>query len=395
MQVGACSHPKNSWGSDVRYDYDRRGAYDYQRRRVANASEQLVAFDRIIEHEEARVAETLKAPDDPRSPYRIAASLKVMFDLLVRAGAQQLFLEVLRNYEMPAMDRKVIERAAKTFGKTRLLVKTETAVATYEKTIYEYKEFSDTARSVMLKNERHTDEGSTTATKVGSFTVINTGGFSQKVMDEAIRVVAKSEALLRKKGLGRVCYGDVHITNTVYHGTRVIAFYMHGDDSVYIRANLKGKAGPAITSVVHELGHRLQFKFLESKKREINAMYETLARKHGDVRHELVMDRSRWPKAGDTYVYKGETFAFDKVDLTRRSELTAVFRLQDRPSLSISIPLAAYIAEKDPEAQTKSSVFVTNYAMKDAVENFAEMIAFYCEDQLPADQIEMLEAIVG
>jgi hypothetical protein len=137
---------------------------------------------------------------------------------------------------------------------------------------------------------------------VGSFMVFNTGGFNEKVMEEVIKVVSKSETLLRRKGLGRVCYGDVYITNTVYKSTRVLAFYMRGDDRMYIRANLKGKLGPAIQSVVHELGHRLQYRFLQSKKRDIDALYRSLGDKQSGALHDLLMDRSRWPKAGDTYV---------------------------------------------------------------------------------------------
>lgn len=258
--------------------------------------------------------------------------------------------------------------------------------------IYEYRTCIDTARSVLQKNEKHKDEGATTTVKEGSFTLINTGGFPDKVMAECTKVVARAEKLLRQKGLGKVCYGDVHVTNTVHQSTRVLAFYRHSDDSFYIRANLKGKLGPALQSVIHELGHRLQFRFLRSSKAAIDALYRRLGDKQSGNLRDLLMDRSRWPKEGDTQIYKGETFLFDKIDVSGTS-LVALFRIPGE-SYSLRVPLSGYISEKDPAAVAASQTYVTNYASTEPNENFAEMVAFYCEDKLPSEQVALLEEII-
>lgn len=378
------------------YSYSRL-AYDYDRRRkVANASDQLVELGIVVEKVGQQIAKIVGTnPDDSITPHRVASLLKALFDLARRKGASVVFLEILREYEMGPADRKTIERAAKLFSKSRVVVKPEKALATYAETLYQYGQLIDTARGVLQKNEKHTDEGSTTTEKVGSFTLVNTGGFPEKVMAECAKVVARSEKLLRQKGLGKVCYGDVHVTNTVHKSTRVLAFYMLGSDTLYVRANLKGKQGPAVQSVIHELGHRLQFRFLQSKKREINAVYQALLGKKETVIHDLVMDRSRWPKEGDTLDYKGETFAFDKIDLTSRAQLKVVFRLVDQtPSFKITVPLHEYMLNQHPEIRKDASVFVTNYAATDPDENFAEMVAFHCEDKLPDDQVVMLKGLI-
>lgn len=377
------------------YSYARQ-LYDYDRtqRRVADgpgAADFLPALHRIIEKTRERITEVKES--NIYVPQRVASILKGTFEFMRNSGGGLAFLEVLRDYEMPASDRKVIERAAKTFSKTRIVVKPENALETAEKLLYEWQEAVDTAFSVMRKNERHKDEGSSTVLTVGSFQLVNTGGFPQKSMAESAKVVEKAEKLLRQKGLSKVCYGDVYVTNTVHRSTRTLAFYMLNDDRMYVRANLKGKLGPAVTSVVHELGHRLQFKFLKSKKREIDAMYVALKRKVNDRLHDLVMDRSLWPKEGDTTEYRGETFVFHSIDLTSRANLVALFSHPEM-SAKLKVPLSGYIAEKYPEKLKGASTFVTNYAGTDPDENFAEMVAFYCEDRLPADQEPMLTAIL-
>lgn len=40
------------------------------------------------------------------------------------------------------------------------------------------------------------------------------------------------------------------------------------------------------------------------------------------------------------------------------------------------------------------SGFITPYAGKDADENFAEMVSYYCLDELPQDQVELLEKVL-
>lgn len=371
--------------------------YDYDRRKRA-ADDDLRAFlwnfDKIV----ARFGEDeAKARANPTDRFELAllgAAVKSVFGAAQRHGGGHLFIGILREYAMGDADRKVIERAAKTFSKRQMnRVPPEKAVATFLKTLAEYRLFGDTAHRILAEGKKH-DSGGETVHETGSFRLINAGGFGPAVMAEVAKVVEKSEKLMRRKGLGRACYGDVHVTNTVHRSTRVLAFYLINDDTLYIRANLKGKQGPAVQSMVHELGHRLQFKFLQGKTRDIKAIYQTLARKRGDARHQLIMDRSKWPKPGDEYVEKGETWIIDLVDLSSRSELKVVFHNRAEPNVRARISLEAFMLKKHPELESEASVFVTAYAMKDADENFAEMVAFYCEDLLPDDQVEMLEAIL-
>lgn len=376
-----------------------RCSYDYDRRRkvadadsTVNPSEVLPALHQIVERTRQRITEI--DPDDRHLAARVAAILKFSFDFMRRAGAGLVFLEVLREYGMPAADRKLIERAAKNFSKTRIVVKPAKVLEVWEDTLYEWQQAIDTAFSALRSNERHKDEGSSTTLESGSFQLVNTGGFSAAVMAECAKVVAKAEKLLRQKGLGKVCYGDVHVTNTVHRSTRTLAFYLQNNDTLYIRANLKGKLGPALQSVLHELAHRLQFKFLKSKKREIDALYRRLGDNQSENLRGLLKDRSLWPKEGETFEHKGETFVFDKVSLSSRNQLEAHFRLPGSDRFTLRLSLSGYISEKYPEALAGAKTYVTRYAGTDPDENFAEMVAFYCEGKLPSAQEPLLTAIL-
>jgi len=370
------------------YDYDRRN-------KVANTDETIVALGSILQSTRERIRDIVeKIPQDNYVPQRVAALLKVTFQLMQRAGAAQAFIDIIRLYELNPRDRKVIEAASRMFSKSRIVIKPEKALAVYEDWLYEVDTAIETARAALHRNERHVDMGSTTTRAVGSFTLINTGGFPDKTMAECGKVVEKAEKLLRAKGLGKVCYGPVHVTNTIHKAT-TLAFYLRGDDTMYIRANLKGKVGPALRSVIHELAHRLQYRFLAAKKRDIDVLYRALKDKQRASLDALLMDRSLWPKEGDTQEYKGETFIFDKVDITSRANLKAIFRLPDHPGYRLDVGLGGFIAEKYPEKlQSAKQTFITPYAATDPDENFADMVAYYCQDALPADQVAMLEPIL-
>src|SRR5690606_28033188 len=110
----------------------------------------------------------------------------------------------------------------------------------------EWRLYYETAKRIL---ETGQEMGEDSKWDAGSFKVVNMGGFPDKVMQESVRVVKQADQLLRKKGLGKVCYGDVQVTNSIQKSTRLIAFYLIGKDELFLRGNLKGKAGPAVRSV--------------------------------------------------------------------------------------------------------------------------------------------------
>jgi hypothetical protein len=314
-----------------------------------------------------------------------------------QVGVGRLFLALLQQYEMsPALRRKV-EVAAKFWSKTKALdPKRGTEEATFHKLTQVYLEQFNLAKDVVSKGV----ERSTMAPEMvknwtaGPFRLVNTGGFDDKTMENCAQVVEKAVQLLKSKGLGKVCYGDMLVSNTIGRNSRVLAFYLPDKDEMFIRANLKGVVQDAVHTVIHELGHRLHRKFLGNKDREINSLYHTLAsRSHGDQRAKIDTirkDPNLLPKPGDKIStgrgknYEVAAVAYDKVHL----------RSLDTPGVTAKVDLLGYMEIKGLKVETPTNGFVTEYAGKSAAENFAEMVTFYCLGRLNPEHTQMLETIL-
>jgi hypothetical protein len=238
--------------------------------------------------------------------------------------------------------------------------------------------------------------------RAGPFTLINTGGFDDAVMANCAKVVEAAAHQLQSHGLGQVCYGDVLISNTLQK-SNVLAFYLLAKDEMFVRANLKGKEGAAVETVVHELGHRLQTRFIPvAKHAEIKRIYNLLARKSAEARAEAIdrvwKDPALKPKPGDSFVSKGEEFLVTNLNVGPRGDIIVQLKAKVQPpgmgTVGGRISLEGYAAAKGILPKIEHSGFVSQYASTDPDENFAEMIAAYCAGKLPPDQVEMLKAVL-
>ena len=63
-------------------------------------------------------------------------------------------------------------------------------------------------------------------------------------------------------------------------------------------------------------------------------------------------------------------------------------------ALKAHIRLEGYLVNKGFLTNQDLSGFVTGYAAKNHEENFAEMIAYWCQDKLPEDQVELLRTVL-
>ena len=357
--------------------------YDYDRRLLASAEDiprLLGYFERALKVIEEKTPETLT-----RTPYGIKLEAETFFRGLVRyANAQLLFLSALSTYQMVPKHRKILEDAAKTFGKSRIVVRKGKERESYEALLRTWRLYFDTVKFVVEQGVSHAEEGDT-VWKAGPFELVNTGGFPDKVMQEAKRVAELSAQHLTSRGLSRVCYGKIQVTNTVHKSTRVLAFYMRNTDELFIRANLKGKQGPAVTSLTHELGHRLHRRFLKSKDREIQNIYQTLLRGEDKRLDAMLDDKSWWPDPGEEFVEGQRTYIVENVVYPN----VLLYR-KDDPTRKARTPLKGWLSLQTRE----ESDFVSSYAKTSYSENFAEMIAHYCEGTLPEPQVNMLKGVL-
>lgn len=335
----------------------------------------------------------------------------VSLEGIKRANPWSLFLAILQQYDLPPTTRKIIELGAKFFAKSRIKAPSqEEAVDAYEEFLKTLRAFSMAAHDALAHGKPRAGGGdgaeiapTPEKIKAGPFTLVNTGGFNDAVIANCAKVVEAAAHQLQSHGLGKVCYGDVLISNTLSKAN-ILAFYLLQKDEMFVRANLKGKEGAAIETVVHELAHRLQYKFLSGKEKLIRDMYQRIANKANAARAEALdrvwKDPSLKPKPGDTFISKsGEEYEVSGFDVTPRSGITVQLRAkkQDIPGVTqkAKIPLEGYAAAKGILPVVHHSGFVTSYAGTDPDENFAEMVAFFCTGKLPEDQVEMLKEILA
>lgn len=355
----------------------------------------------------AREAEKVlqRGEDDPgwQGARRIVQDTAIKIGIRLTRGYAQLrdtghmlFLAILQQYELPAAQRKAVEAAAKFFSRGTVQKPAKgKEIEVYEKYLATYREQFALAKAIIaqgkLRGESSVEPEHEQPVNLvaGPFKLVNTGGFAPEIMNEAAKVVETAAKLLQAKGLGKVCYGEVLISNTLMRPS-VLAFYLMGKDEFFVRANLKGKEHDAVQTVVHELGHRLHFKFMQSKDREIQAMYRQINRKAEGIEHALIKDPDLRPKPGDKLVSKGKTYSVEKVVY---DEVTLV--RDDDPKQMARVSVPGWIRMKGIDTSAHGTSFVTQYAGKNHEENFAEMIAYYCMNKLPADQVEMLQQVLG
>lgn len=324
---------------------------------------------------------------------RAAVFIPSVFEVFQRiGGAHRIFWGILQQYKISsASDRKLIEQASQEFSKQRIQKpKREVALAALKKKAELYRSFLEAAERVIQKGELHSDAASGTTDAAGCFTLVNAGGFSPQQMADVVKVVDKASTLIKSKGFGKICYGTIQVTNTVGRSAQVLAFYTPGTDEFFVRGNLKGKQGPAVSTIIHELGHRLHHKFLKSKDAEIQSLYQALLKSDETALKEALADKSKWPKPGDLHEENGKIYVVDRVGLNRTYDYVVQVHRQDEPLAKGSMNLAAWIDRKG----LKKENFVSPYARTSYSENFAEMFDHYVEDTLSDGQVQMFEAIV-
>ncbi len=344
-----------------------------------------------------------------------------------------LCMALLQQYALPPATRKSVEKAAKFF--TRSAIRTPKAYKSEEDALKVYKlyfehldfyrSFLSVAGGILATGKAHTEapaEGAPdkggTKMKVGPFTLVNTGGFSQEVMNDVAEAVAEAVHYIKGSGLEKVLYGDLLVTNQIKSHANVMAFYIVASDEMMVRATTR-KGAASVHTLVHELGHRMQFKFMRGRDREIDRLYQEIDR-GGSA------DKALMPKPGDHVMLEGldmtvRAIKGPKIEVTpvmtpayiakersrvEKHVLKARPSLKDHPDLLedqvvqtlagmiYTAPVGMLVAENPKFRPVDFKGFVTSYAKTSPTENFAEMFAFYCTGELPPTQSVAFEALV-
>lgn len=297
-----------------------------------------------------------------------------------------LFLAILQTLALPKTTRRKVEQQSRKWvrKKSPKIKGRESEVYLATKGIVD--EAYETAKEALEVGE---PIGSESEIQVGSFKLVNTGGFKPDVMQDAAEAMNKAEGLLRSKGFGKVCYGEVYVTKTLHGSSNVGAFYMPPKDALFVRANFRQPID-LVHNIIHELAHRLDHKFLQGKQREINKLYGDLAF------HKQWLRPTDIPKPlpGDEIPINRKPHIIDRVLGPK-----IYVRKPDEPSPSNSyISMDTYrvikneLAGKPPWGEEG---FPSEYASRSPGENFAEMVTGYCLGKLAPKLREALESIIG
>jgi hypothetical protein len=324
----------------------------------------------------------------------------------VAEPGHRLFLSILQSYTLPPALRKKVEIASRVYLKeANPRYKNKSGAAAILERLQVYERYRDLLRTHLLiakeaiaKGKAHVEEGAgSTKRKVGPFTLVNTGGFKEKVMDEVADVIQKVIAYAQSSGLGSVCYGEVQVTNTLSKAN-VLAFYLLANDELFIRANVKSSSD-AVRTVLHELGHRYEHKFLNSS-REVQRLYSVLSGQEIRRKYDREKTKGKLPDRGETLVSKGKTYVVTQTVPDYKAGYKIYLERQDDPQSTGSITLDGWLAMKgetsrDVDTDPNYIGFVTDYAKRGGPsENFAEMFAYYCVGRLPVLQSAPFEELV-
>lgn len=331
--------------------------------------------------------------------YQVGAEIKNGYWFMNgRNEGRRLFWSILQQYALPPQLQKSIEAANKFWSKTRTVTRTKAKYGfgedlelevLYLKTCAELQKQLANAEAAIVKGTLHADPVQAAKTKfpAGAFTVVNTGGFDDATMQKSIEVVTKADHAMTNAGLGKVCYGDVLISKNIRNSKSIMAFYLPSSDEFFARADIPADYDH-VRYVCHELTHRLQHKFLASKKASIIALYAMIHNASS-----FAIRAEDFPKKGEEVMWNGKKFYVTGVE-TRHKIVRVALSPQD--SSYYRLPLEVFNKMKGvpppPEAAMK---FVTGYAQKGGPdENFAEMVSFYVLGKLPAEQVKSLEEIL-
>jgi hypothetical protein len=300
--------------------------------------------------------------------------------------AHDLFLSILQQYNLPKDVRRKVEVQAKVWTKKKP-AKIKGKYSEVYQGIYALVTTAyEVAREALASGTPIS--GSDSEVVVGAFKLINTGGFPPQIMEGVVKALEKAEYLLRSKGFGKVCYGEVYVTRTIKGSA--LAFYVIAQDALFVRANFRNPVD-LVYNIIHELAHRLDHKFLSSKKQEIRRLYNSLALKAKFSRPDVEP-----PEPGKDLRVDNKAFVVDRVQWPK-----IYIR---KPEEDPAAPSKSYIT-MDAYARIKAQAegrppfgddgFVTEYAAKNEHENFAEMVTNYCLGKLQPSLVEKLEAITG
>lgn len=283
---------------------------------------------------------------------------------------------ILTTYKLTPKERRAMEAAAKHFDSPpRRGIDGFAALKSYA-------EWVDVAIRAVERGEVC---GADAVCSRTCFRVVDAGGFGPAGLARASAAAEKAQELLREHGLGELCYGDIYVVGSIRKGKNITAFYEVASDKLYVIAKLPPWAEKTFfLSLLHEIGHRFEFKFASREQTEaIKSVYWQARRSDGVLETEGL----KRPEPGDLLMtgpragYRVTSVTGDLVSLeSLGSKKTATTSLQGWYRMHGAI-------------QTGGG-FITKYAETSPSENFAELFSYFLVNRLSGAHLEEMKKIL-
>jgi len=203
--------------------------------------------------------------------------------------------------------------------------------------------------------------------KIKGFTIINEAPKLKEQDFEGILTEFKQALTLMERSsvihAKDLFYGDC-VVITDLHQKSVLAWYSVNQDAIYIKGS---KGLDRVHTIIHELGHRLWFKFLTAQqKKDWTTWHYKCAYAKKDVTLPQVGDELPFPIRG----IKGKPKVI-KIEAGN-------YFVTETGFMSLSQIISFY---------RSIALFPSQYASTDAEEHFSEAFAFYCEGSLKDEHL--------
>lgn len=302
----------------------------------------------------------------------------------LKAHGRPLFLAIHQQLALSPTVAKKVDAASRYWAKASLRFTAPSwakslrhvsytqwfgAILAYEVLLKTFRAQIVLAKEAISGGVSHDAESSKTTLQAGPFRLVNTGRFTDEQMQNVAAVVKEAARLLTDIGLARVCYGDVLMSRKISRDN-VLAFYMAQHDEMFVRGDVPDSDSDSLLeTVIHELGHRLQFKFLNrAANEEIDTVYSVAKR----LKKQRSSDAHFFPRPGT----KIET-PVGEVTFLGHQGLGIVSYLGPNGESRVAKSDAWKASmEAWDHHYGRDAYFISHYASGTAFENFAELVRF-------------------
>lgn len=291
---------------------------------------------------------------------------------IIHCGTR-LILYALESKVCPTSDAKAFGRVAK------LLTKSQRAPNKPYAWWVQYKDDLSCLLNLERWKDKSEEEGTGLIETVSGFKLINEAPkLSAKDYELVKTDFTKAVRLIEGSGVihaSNLSYGNCIIVPEIEKAS-VLAFYRIKDDSLYLKSKTKDRAS-LIQTIIHEIGHRLWFRFLDEQQRK---SWKAWHQQCLSARAEITM-----PAVGDVFTIPVRGYGTNPI-------VTKVFA--DRYYLN-GEEVKFFPGKVIREYLKTLANFPSNYASVSAEENFSESFAFYCMGTLKDTHRDNFKTLFG